>query len=137
MNDATCMREALEKQHRFETLAVLHDADATLDNIRYLFECISKNETPRYTPGDVIPPCLKTAAENGPTIQEGDQLLVYIAGHGDEKNGFLCYGRESFVSYNHDAAGDAKKSLSLSLPSQCRLASSKHQLYVIVRVGSC
>ena len=67
--DAKAMEKVLKKQHGFITtpLLRLYNNMATLENIRAGFEWLQDHMHPN------------------------DQLIVFFAGHGEEKTGFVCY----------------------------------------------
>jgi hypothetical protein len=106
VSDATSVRKALKEQHHFRIFKYLHNKDATYDKIRNILvdklgkEYVTKKGTRR-------------------KIKKGDQLLIYLAGHGDER-GFLCYDYD-----RHANQRDLERTLSLQNSSSSLFRGAK------------
>ena len=84
LNDAEAVRDVLETQHDFVTLGALYDSSATQENIFDLFERIAAGE----------------GVDGGVQVRAQDQLLVYVAGHGErDGKGLLCFDRGKHIPF--------------------------------------
>jgi hypothetical protein len=82
VSDAKSVRKRLREQHDFSTFKHLYNKDATLDKIRkVLVDELGK---------DVLRHRRSGHHQRRDKINKGDQLLIFLAGHGDA-HGFLCY----------------------------------------------
>jgi hypothetical protein len=108
VNDAEAVRAVLEANHNYTTLGALYNAEATQANIIDLFERIArvdpavrqhalqKREASRQNVR--VPRC--TELDQGVQLQACDQLLIYIAGHGEGAGrGFVCFDKGKRIPF--------------------------------------